>query len=161
MKRVSLLLAVVLLSMATVVHAADFRIFDLRNKIFDESKAIKTLLPTSKDHYLLMVFFDSCIVVTSQIDAYFCMMGIFNALRTEDITKEAVGYLVNWLTEMKRSNEINLKSFGEIKIPMVPATAMHFTKLKSYFGSLGELIQADLNRMNALLRVAKPAKTKK
>ena len=89
-----LLLTVMLLVFCTVTtYATDFRIFEVRNKLFQESKDMKELLPITKDQFAVLMLFNTATTVVSQIDAYFAMMGIFNAVRRQDLDKETVGYL--------------------------------------------------------------------
>ncbi|MBP7217052.1 MAG: hypothetical protein KBA46_07215 [Candidatus Omnitrophica bacterium] len=138
--------------------AADFRIFDLRNKLFAQSKTINAMLPKAQDQAVLLSLFDTCIIVTSQIDAYFGMMGIFNAVRKEDLNKETVGYLVNWLSEMKRTSEITLRGLNEIPVAVQPTTRAQMAVIGKHLTDLVKLVQEDLSRMDELMKVVKVKK---
>ena len=161
MKKIVFILAALLLTMTTCAHAADFRIFELRNKIFEESKQIKALMPTSKESFILLVLFDSCVLTASQIDAYFSMMRIVNTIRSENLSKEAIDSLIAWLEEMKKGNEINFRMLDDASIAAKADTKAHIAKLREYYALYGELVLIDANRLNALRKVARPAKTKR
>lgn len=150
-KRTQLLCALVLFCSVTCAHAADFRIFELRNKIFSESKELKELLPSSKDQLVVLSLLDSCLILTSQIDAYFVMMSLFNNIRKEDLDKEAVGSLVNWLNQMKDSADITIRSLNNIGVPIDRSTGAHVAKLKDFSATMRGLVQSDLNTMNRLM----------
>ncbi len=115
MRRSAAIILVLALCLAISTHAFAAPAFlDIRNKIFKESKDIKALLPSSKDVYLINSMWDSCVLAMSQLDAYFSMLGIYNTIKRENITQTALDYLINWLKEIKRSGELNIKSLGKM-----------------------------------------------
>ena len=123
---------------------------DMRNRIFQESKAIKALLTASKDVYLINNLWDSCVLVMSQLDSYFSMLGIFNTIKRENQTQAAVDYLIAWLQEIRSSNELNIKSLNSISDTIDAATKTHLDTLKEYFSELNGCINTELNKITLL-----------
>lgn len=78
-------------------YALDDGLTNMRNKIFNESKELRGVLVNSRDVVLVSSMWDSCILATSQIDAYVYMIGIFNTVKKAEQKEEAINYLVNWL----------------------------------------------------------------
>jgi len=143
-----LVLALCLIVTAYAVAAPTF--LDMRKRIFLESKAIKALLPASKDVYLINNMWDSCVLVMSQMDSYFSMLGIFNTIKRENQTQAAVDYLIAWLQEIRRANDLNIKSLNSISATIDAATKTHLDTLKEYFSELNGCINAELNKIALL-----------
>jgi hypothetical protein len=157
MKRILfvLLFTVFCLSQA---EAIDFRIFEMRNKIFDESKEIKTALLASKNSFVLVTMFDSCIQVTSQLDAYFYMLSLFNAIRRPDLTITHTDILLSWLTEIKRTNELCIQSLNSVSPPLEPRTLFHIKKVQKLFSDLNTLIDEELAKVSVISKTVKKKK---
>jgi hypothetical protein len=136
-------------------HAVDFKIFDMRNKIFEESKEIKILLPSSNDTIVLTSMFDSCLIAMSQLDAYFNMLGIFESIKQEDLSNTPIDFIINWLDEIKRSSDLNLKSMTNITQPLETKTKEHIEKLKYYFKELNKIADDELNKLNLLKKAVR------
>jgi hypothetical protein len=128
----------------------DSKLFNLRTRLFEESKEIKLLLPRSKEGILLVSMFDTCLIATSQLDAYFSMLGIFETVKKENLTKAAVDFLISWLNEIKKTNDMNLRSLSGIWQPTENNTKSHLEKLKIYFNDLNIQINTELTRLNLL-----------
>jgi len=122
----------------------------MRNRIFVKSQEIKALLANSKDVVLLNSMWDSCIMTITQLDAYFYMIGIFNTIKKEDLTDASVNYLINWLNEIKKTNELNIKSLNLVTKTLEPRARVHKEKLTSYFSELNKQINNELSRIPAL-----------
>ena len=127
-------------------YAMDAKIIELRNKIFEESKQIKSLLGNSKDVVLLTGMFDACLLTVSQIDAYTYMMGIFNTIKDTEVNEEAFKYLTEWLILMRTTSSLNIKSFDAVIQPIEPSTKPHIGILKDYFTNLNKKIDNELSR---------------
>jgi len=157
-KRVAFIsLAITLvLSFASYSTADESRIYELRNQLFAQSKELKAILPHTKDQYVVLTLFNSAVISINHIDAYFVMMGLFNAIRREDLNKETVGYLFNWLQEMKKANELNMRSLREFNTPVEKETLKNINKMKTIFGELDLILNKDIVRIGELLRVVKP-----
>lgn len=135
---------------ATASAVAAPTLLDTRNKILEESVAIKSLLSTSKDVYLINNMWDSCVLLMNQLDAYFSMLGIFNTIKRENQTQAAVDYLIKWLGEIRHSNELNIKSLSSISDTIDPATKTHLEVLKGYFSELNGYLDAEVNKITLL-----------
>ncbi|MCX5702234.1 MAG: hypothetical protein NTW64_04575 [Candidatus Omnitrophica bacterium] len=131
-------------------YCLDTKLFDMRNKIFEESKKIKLLVGTSQDLVLINSMWDSCIMCMSQLDAYFSMLGVFNTIKKENLTEVAVDYLTNWLTEIKNTNELNIKSLDSVIVTMDPNTKPRMEKLKGYFKEVNNQINSELNKISSI-----------
>ena len=155
MRKVLFITLAAIFTFQSNVHAVDFPIFDLRNRVFEESKQIKALLGDSKDAMLLLSMFDSCLITMQQLDAYFYMLGIFEAVKKENPTNEAIDYLVAWLNSVKNTNAINLKTLNSISIPTEQATKEHMAKLKAEFLELSMRLDAELNKLSVIRKALK------
>lgn len=155
MKRLSVIALILVVSMTLNAYAAGNTLLDMRGKILKESKEIKTLLTGSRDVYLINSMWDSCVLAMTQLDAYFSMLGIFNAIPKENTTQAAVDYLLSWLREIKKSNELNVKSLNSISDTIEPGTKTHLGILKAYFIELNSHIDAEINKVSLFRRSAK------
>jgi hypothetical protein len=151
-KKVALIMLVSLVFLGFDAYALDYRMFDLRNKIFDESKDIKSLLAKSKDAVLLLNMFDSCIISVTQIDAYFSMLGVMDTIKKEDLTAAAIDLISNWLNQIKKTNESNIRNLDSVRQQIEPATKDLLDKLKDYFNELNKKADVELNKLSLLKR---------
>ncbi|MFH1640544.1 MAG: hypothetical protein ABIA66_01135 [Candidatus Omnitrophota bacterium] len=131
-------------------YALDSKLLDMRNKLFEESKRIKLLVGTSQDLVLINSMWDSCVMSMSQLDAYFSMLGIFNTIKKENLTEVSVNYLSDWLSEIKRTNELNIKSLEGVKVSMDPNTKPRIEKLKGYFKEMNDQIDRELTKISVI-----------
>lgn len=150
MKKIVFIAAVFILWISFDVYGLNNSFLDIRNKIFEESQEIKSLLPNSKDAILLSSVWDTCLIAMSQLDAYFHMLGIFNTIKEKDLSREAAAELSQWLSEIKRSSELNIKILNESARPVEASTKDHIEKIKSYFGGLNLKIDAELGKISSL-----------
>jgi len=141
-------------------YAAEIPLLDMRNKIFRECREIQPLLRNSKDIIVVNSMWSSGIMTVSQLDAYFSMVGIFNTAKDKDLTEDPVIYLVKWLSEIKETNELNIRSLSSITYKVESTTKAHIGKLKGYFSSLNNLINAESVRVSALQRSLKIGRQK-
>lgn len=137
------------------VYALDTTLLDMRNQIFKESKELKSLLVNSKDIILVNTMWDSCIIAMTQLDAYFSMVGIFNTIKKEDVKEDAINYLASWLEEIKKTNELNIRSLNAVTLTLEPKIKAHIVKLKDYFGKLNNQINAELDKISLLKKSLK------
>ncbi len=159
MKRIMIMLILVSL-LSSQAYALDTGLINMRAKIFEESKAIKPLLTKSKDIILLSSLWDSCVIAMSQLDAYFSLVGIFNTIKKEDATDTAVNYLMDWLREIKKTNDVNIIGLSALTQAIEPNTVVHMEKLRGYFKDLNKQIDAELERVSALKKVRQKRKTR-
>ncbi len=154
-KTILILFLFLFLNSSAWARAIDFKIFDMRNKIFEESKEIKEFFVRSQDSIVLASLFNACILSMSQLDAYFNMLGIFETIQDEDLSDMAVDFLVNWLREIKRTNELSLKSLTDIPQPLELKTQEHIARLKFYFRQLDSIADEELDKLSLIRRTAK------
>jgi hypothetical protein len=140
--------------------AVDFKIFDARNKIFEESKKIQSMMGASKDALVLSSMFDACALASSQIDAYFSMLSIYNSIKKKDLNQQPVDSLISWLKEMKMTNEINVNNLSTVSDHLESGSKASLARLKSYFEELNKLISVELNKVYTIKESLK-VKTKK
>lgn len=157
MKRIIFVICL-LAAFCGTADALDVGLTGMRDKIFEESSQIKGLMRSSKDLILLNSMWDSCIITVSQIDAYFHMVGIFNSIKKDDLTEEPIYFLSNWLGEIKRTNDLNIKSMDTVSFTPEPATKDHIDKLKNYLGELNDKINTELGKISALRKTVKKKK---
>ena len=159
MKKIFYLITILIILLCSNAYAMDNnQLLDLRNKLFDESKDIKDLLRNSKNVVLLDNFWDACMVTMTQLDAYFFMMGIFDAVSKDKWNEEAVTYLELWLTKIKNTDEINLKSLKSFPANLEAGTLRHAQKMEGYFTDLNDMIDESLNTISKLKASVKPNK---
>ncbi|HNX81799.1 MAG TPA: hypothetical protein PKL77_06595 [Candidatus Omnitrophota bacterium] len=140
----------------TACAAVEFKVFDMRNRLFEESKEIKTLIAKSKDSVVLMGMFDSCMLSMAQLDAYFSMLGIFYSVKDTEGTLTALNFLSSWINEMSRTNAVVLTSFDSSQIAVEKKTQEHLAKLKSYYVQFNTLLDGELKKVTVIkLSVAK------
>ena len=155
MKKIIFIILIFIIFLSFSVYALDTTLLDMRNKIFEESKVIKSLLVDSKDIILMNSMWDSCVMTMTQLDAYFSMIGIFNTIKKEDLKEDAINYLTSWLDGIKKTNELNIKSLDAVSVTLEPKTKAHILKLKDYFGKLNNQINAELDKISLLKKSLK------
>ncbi|MDP3731817.1 MAG: hypothetical protein Q8R31_02130 [Candidatus Omnitrophota bacterium] len=150
MKKIIFILLLLSLLVNVKAYAIDGQIFDMRNKFFEESKKIKVYLPKSRDTIWLTSLFDSCIMTTMQLDAYVSMLGIFNAIKRENLTPAPIGLLISWINEIKKSNDLNLRILVVSADPIDADTKTHIESLRMYFTDLNKILDAELKKFYIL-----------
>jgi hypothetical protein len=146
---ITLLLVVILVFRA---EAFESPLLDMRNRFFQESQEIKALPVNPKNVVLVNSIWDSCLMTMAQLDAYFSMLGIFNAVTKEDAGRGAVKYLTSWLNEIKRVNELNIKSLRGILQLNEPIINTHMDRLRIYYTDLNSRIDSELKKVSALTK---------
>lgn len=150
MKKTAFILSIFLFLTSLSAYGLDNSFLDIRNKFFEESKEIKSLLTSSKDAILLSSMWDTCLLTMSELDAYFHMLGIFNTIKEKDLSEDAVNYLAKWLTEIKRNNELNIGILNSGSYSLEPGTRVHIEGLKSYLNELNKRIYSELDKISIL-----------
>ncbi|MCK5160160.1 MAG: hypothetical protein KAQ99_01175 [Candidatus Aureabacteria bacterium] len=152
MKKIIFCVCILVVFLQLDAHSLDTGLLDIRNQIFDESKAIKPLIAASTDSVLLSSMWDSCLISIAHIDAYFFMLAIFNAIKDEDLTEETVGYLTAWLKRVKKTNNINIEGFQNIAEITDDRIKTHIRVLKNYFDKLDNLLNAEIDKVDTIRR---------
>ncbi len=156
MKKVILMASIIISVIAVNSYALESSLLDVRNKIFEESKEIKPLMENSKDLILVSGLWDACIMTVNQMDAYFSMLGIFNTIKKEDYTLEAVNYLINWLNGVKKVSEANIQGLNSVKPAIESETKTHMVILKNYYLDLSSQLASDIEKLLMLKKAIKP-----
>jgi len=143
---------------AAYAYAASSSLLEMRNKIIDESKEIKPLLTSAKNAVLISSIWDSCIMTVSQLDAYFSMVGILDSIKNENLSESSVDYLINWLSEIKSTNALNIKSIDVILGFAEKKVKPHMEKLKIHFDMLNNQLEAESKRLSLFKKVLPRAK---
>jgi hypothetical protein len=136
--------------LAESAYALDTTLLDMRRKIFRESKNIKSELSKTKDVVLMSSMWDSCIMTMSQIDAYFYMLQIFNTIKKEDLSEDAIKSLSDWLNEIKRTASLNIKSLKNVSQAQDSRTKVYIKILTKHFIELNKRIDAELAKISIL-----------
>ena len=158
MRKIISVVLVLAVFLSSSLYAAEVpTLLGFRSKFFDESRAIKLMLPNSKKDMVFMnSMWDSCIATLMQLDAYFSMAGIFNTIRKEDLTEGAVGYIADWLNAIKNTNEMNIKNLNAFSSRSTEAsTKPHLKTMINYYTALNERIDIELAGVSALKATAK------
>ena len=132
------------------VYALDNTLRDIRNEIFEESKKIKSSLESSRDIVLTSSMWDSCIMTMTQLDAYFYMLDIFNTIKEEDLDEGPINTLGRWLSEIKKTNELNIKGLNAFPEPIETHTTLYMERLKGHYSDLNNQIDAELKKISVL-----------
>jgi hypothetical protein len=123
--------------------------------MFEESRALKELMPKSTDALMVLSLFDTCLIATTQLDAYFSMIGLFETVKKEDLTPAGIDFILGWLTQIKNTNELNLKSLDSIQPPLEEGTKSHIAKLKAYFVESNLRVTAEAGKLGTIKKSLK------
>ncbi len=154
MKKVLFIFLMLSIVLNCAVYAADNSLFTMRGRIFEESHKIKALLADSKDVVLVSSMWDSCVILLTQLDAYFSMLGIFNAIKDKELTQDPINYISNWLKGIRDTNELNIKSLNEVTVVNDEKTKPLIEILKAYFKDTNDNISAELKKFDALRKIS-------
>jgi hypothetical protein len=155
MRRIASIVLSLVIFANTSVYAFDTALINKRSEILEESKKIKSLLTKSQDVILVNSMWDACVLTMTQLDAYFLMVSVFNTIKRKDISKEAVDYLITWLKEIKKTNDVNIKSLNAVSRDLDPNTEVHRAVLKVYYNKLNGEIDSELKKITLLKKSAK------
>lgn len=140
--------AFVMLSiLSSPVFALDTQLLSVRNKFFQESQEIKQLKATPNNVLIINGMCDSCLITVSQLDAYFAMLGIFNSVTKPDSVREAGNYLYSWLNEIKRINDINIRSLQKPLQLKDPSVNLHLSRLTIYYADLNNQLDQEMRKV--------------
>ncbi|MCM8787283.1 MAG: hypothetical protein NC935_04430 [Candidatus Omnitrophica bacterium] len=124
-------------------------LLDMRNQLFDEANQIKTLLVRSNEPAILINMWNSCMTTIIQLNAYFYMLSIFDAIKTDFLKDDPTVYITMWLREMKKTNELNIKNLTDTKA-LEPEVKTYIEKLKKYFSELGKLLDVEIDKITVV-----------
>jgi hypothetical protein len=146
-RKLMLIFLILFFIMRAETFALDLGIVEIRNKLFEESSKIKSSLTASKDAVMMVNMFDSCILSVNQIDAYYSMLGVMETIKGENLTRQAVDLVVDWLNAMKKTNELNIKNLETVTQQIEPATRVFLGRIKGYFRELNKKLDRELSRL--------------
>lgn len=158
MKKIALVVALVALVSGFTAYAEEGpTLFELRNDIFAKSKEMRPLLAGAKEDMIFMnSMWDASIATMQQLDAYFNMLGIFETIKKEDVTKKAVSYLSDWLNTINSTNTMNIQSLNAISQRAVDAaTKARAINMIAYYNRLNARIGKEVTGLMAIKNLAK------
>jgi hypothetical protein len=150
MKKIILSTLTLILAWNISSYALETTLIDLRNEFLKNGQDIKASFNVSQDPILINSMWDSCIMTVSQLDAYFSMLGIFNTIKKENFNDAQFGFLINWLNQIKKSNELNIKSLDTVVATSEPKSKIFILKLKGSFSKLNDYITKELKGVTQL-----------
>ena len=150
MKKTMVMILALVAGLSFNAHAQATGLMDIRDKVLKESQEIKALFSDTKDVILVSSMVDSCILTTSQLDAYFSQLGIFNTIKKDDVTPAAINFLEQWLNGIKNTNDLNIKSLNAVTQNIQAKTKLHLERLTGYFTDLNMQIDQELAKLAAL-----------
>ena len=158
MKKIALFLLLAAVLVTFNAYALDFKILNMRNQLFEQSRDIKALMAAkSRDSMVLVSLFNSCLMTVTELDAYFSMLGVFEALSKPGISNDAAKFIVSWLKGIKNTTTLNLDSLG-VLLPAEPRTKTEVKKLQDNLTSLSNLVDVELGKFIILMAPVKKQK---
>lgn len=145
MKKIIILILALSFLISVNGYALKNPLLDMRSRFFQESNNIKLLLKNSRDVILLSTLWDSCFITMTQLDAYFSMVGIFESLKKDKLTDVAIGYLLSWLDEIKKTSATNINSLNSAAAGVDPQTKIVVERMKVNFSDLNKVVGAESN----------------
>ena len=155
MKKIIFILLLVALLFSSHAYASETALLDLRNKIFDESSQIKALMTTSKMPVLVNGLWDTSVIATLQLDAYFYMVGIFNSIPKGKAPAASLDFIINWLNLIKNTNLSNIKNIAALSGNAEAAIQSRVKILTSYFMDLSIKVNNEIDRVNLIKKTLK------
>ncbi|HDZ77310.1 MAG TPA: hypothetical protein ENH41_04425 [Candidatus Omnitrophica bacterium] len=160
MKRRFLIFLSLLLLCNFNLYAFENPFLIMRDNFFREAQELKPLLVKSNDVVLISSMWDSCIMTTTQLDAYFHMINIFNAIDKDDLNEDVFISLTGWLRAIKRTNDLNIKGLNTVSSVSDALTQIHIKKLKGYFSDLNKQVSIELDRISLFEKAVTAEKNK-
>ena len=151
MKRILCLMMIFMATIGSVAQGADLKeLLVLRANLQEESKTLKSILADTKDILYINTLWDSCAMSTMQIDAYFVMIGIYEAAPVKYRRQEGADYMMKWLTAVKNTHELNVKTLAGMTGLNDPRSNDHILKLKTMYESLLLIIDGETDKLMVL-----------
>ncbi|MFH1478833.1 MAG: hypothetical protein ABIG92_03550 [Candidatus Omnitrophota bacterium] len=153
MKKIFIIMLVFSFIFGSISYGETIKIFEARNKIFNESNKIRSGLKDSKNILLMTSMWDTCLVAVKQVDAYFYMIRIFDTIDPKNIKEEAVISLENWLNNIKKTDIVNIDSLNGLmknEEALEAKAALYMTNLKEYFVELNKEIDMEIERLKEI-----------
>ncbi|MCX5694083.1 MAG: hypothetical protein NT014_02935 [Candidatus Omnitrophica bacterium] len=155
MKKIIFFVLSLVLAWSLTAQALETNLVDTRNEILKTAQEVKTYFTSSRDPVLINSMWDSAVLSVSQLDAYFSMLGIFNTIKKENLDNAPFSYLITWLTQLKKTTELNIKSLEEIKTTTDARSKVLVLKLKDIFSNLKMRIDKELQTVGQFQEATK------
>lgn len=152
MKKIVLFSLLAVLACVFDAQATDFKIVNMRDEIFTQSKEVRALMAAkTKDAAILINMFDSCLFTAIQLDAYFSMLGIFEAVNKTNIAASdtASKFITSWLRQIRDTNRVSIQNLDSV-VRAEPKTKVQIKKLRDNLASLNTLINEELDKLLVL-----------
>jgi hypothetical protein len=81
------------------------------------------------------------------------MIGMYNTIKKEKLAKPALDYLIRWLGELKKTNDLNLRSLKTLTKKLDAKTKAHIDTIKTYFSDLNVEVIGELNKLSELKKL--------
>jgi hypothetical protein len=146
MKRIVVIASIFALA-CSFAYAEDMAFQDSRNKLRQESAKLKGMMAGSADPVLLSSMWDSCLLTTTQIDAYYYMMNIFNTINKRRRKEPAVKTLADWLNAIKNTNELTIRSLADTSQALDNKTKARMDKLRTVYTELNNRVEIEINKV--------------
>jgi len=150
MRKAIIALIALTVILSTNAYAIQNSFMDMRTEIVEESKKVKELLGKSKDSIAISSIWDTCLITISQIDAYFNLLGLFNSVPEKYLSQESAEYLIKWMGEIRKTNDLNIKMLGQTATIADGTTQLHMQTLKDYFTRLNTKIESEVININTI-----------
>ncbi|MDB4349754.1 hypothetical protein OAA99_02235 [Omnitrophica bacterium] len=137
------------------LYALDTTLKDIRDQVYNESRELKKMMSKTQDPVFLSSMWDSCLIATIQLDAYFHMINLFNTIKQEDLNESAVDSLTDWLNTIKEMNKLNIESLGSTAKAFDQHTKIHMGRLKTLYSNLNKQLDAELKKVSAIKKSLK------
>ncbi len=149
-RRIALLVCLVVFTITTSAYALETKLLDMRTKFLVLSKSVRAVLLNTKDVIWVNNMWDSCVLTLTQLDAYFSMVGIVNASKTNEMSDQAIKYLSDWLKEIKQTSELNITGLANTGSIIDSVTKSHMEKLKDSYAALSKAVDGEISRLNVM-----------
>ncbi|MCH7504034.1 hypothetical protein IID04_00145 [PVC group bacterium] len=126
----------------------------MRDKMFQVSVELKTVLTKTKEVILANTLWDASVMTVTQLDAYFIMVGIYETIPRESRLEQAAQYIIYWLTSVENTNDVNIKSLESMTNLTDPRLDKYVQTMKSFFQNINSLIRGEITKLK-ILKIAK------
>lgn len=152
----SILMFLVFTLCCCYAYAADIPLLNVRDKFLAQAAEIKPLMATSRNALLVSSMWDACVMVSYQLNAYFYMVGIFEATAKGAATQEQIDFIISWLNDIRRTNDLNINSLKNTNITLEKKSQEQLEKLLVNFNNANTQIGKELQRVKAFKKKLKP-----
>lgn len=143
-----ILLVFCMLLHSNIANAIEFKVFEFRNKIYEETKAMRGMLSDTKDAPLLVSAMNSCIITLTQLDAYFHILGVFETIPRDALALQTTDFLTAWLDELKKTNALQIKSLSSLPSGILVNTKARLERVLQLYMDLNLQLDQESNKIS-------------